>query len=99
MGESENDKGLGKWGDGSRRGKELLEMHSHRDTANINRHREIATDTCRVTASEPICHSACALCLAPSPRGFGWRIHCGVEVNELSTNKQYTLSFNEGRGR
>ena len=25
-------------------------------------------------------------------RGFGWRIHCGVEVPELSTNKQHTLS-------
>ena len=25
-------------------------------------------------------------------RGFGWRIHCSVEVTELSTNKQHTLS-------
>jgi hypothetical protein len=24
----------------------------------------------------------------------GWRIHCGVEVTELSTNKQHTLSQN-----
>jgi hypothetical protein len=24
--------------------------------------------------------------------GFGWRIHCGVEVTESSTNKQHTLS-------
>ena len=24
---------------------------------------------------------------------FGWRIHCGVEVTELSTNKQHTLSL------
>ena len=23
--------------------------------------------------------------------GSGWRIHCGVEVTELSTNKQHTL--------
>jgi hypothetical protein len=23
----------------------------------------------------------------------GWRIHCGVEVTELSTNKQHTLSI------
>jgi hypothetical protein len=23
--------------------------------------------------------------------GFGWRIHCGVEVTESSTNKQHTL--------
>ena len=22
----------------------------------------------------------------------GWRIHCGVEITELSTNKQHTLS-------
>jgi hypothetical protein len=22
--------------------------------------------------------------------GFGWRIHCGVAVTELSTNKQHT---------
>jgi hypothetical protein len=26
------------------------------------------------------------------PRGFGWRINCGVEVTELSTNKQHSLS-------
>jgi hypothetical protein len=26
---------------------------------------------------------------------FGWRIHCGVEVTELSTNKQHTLSIIE----
>jgi hypothetical protein len=26
------------------------------------------------------------------PRGFGWRIHCGVEVTESSTKKQHTLS-------
>ncbi len=26
------------------------------------------------------------------PRGLGWRIHYGVEVTELSTNKQHTLS-------
>ena len=24
---------------------------------------------------------------------IGWRIHCGVEVTELSTNKQHTLSL------
>jgi hypothetical protein len=29
------------------------------------------------------------------PRGLwlDWRIHCGVEVTELSTNKQHTLSI------
>ena len=26
----------------------------------------------------------------------GWRIHCGVEVTELSTNKQHTLSNPKG---
>jgi hypothetical protein len=26
------------------------------------------------------------------PRGFDWRIHCGVEATELSTNKQHSLS-------
>ena len=26
------------------------------------------------------------------PRGFGWRIHCGVEVTISSTNKQPTHS-------
>ena len=26
-----------------------------------------------------------------TPRGFGWRIHCGVEVTVLSTNKQHSL--------
>jgi hypothetical protein len=25
-------------------------------------------------------------------RGLGWRIHCGVEVTESSTNKQHHLS-------
>jgi hypothetical protein len=25
----------------------------------------------------------------------GWRIHCGVEVTELSTNKQHTLSHQQ----
>jgi len=25
-------------------------------------------------------------------RSFGWRIHCGVEVTESSTNKQHTFS-------
>jgi len=25
-------------------------------------------------------------------RGFGWRIHCGVEVTESSTNKQHILN-------
>ena len=27
----------------------------------------------------------------------GWRIHCGVEVTELSTNKQHPLSFGDDR--
>jgi hypothetical protein len=26
------------------------------------------------------------------PHGFGWRIHCGVEVTESSTNKKHSLS-------
>ena len=26
------------------------------------------------------------------PRGFGWRIHCGVEVTVSSTNKQHALA-------
>ena len=26
---------------------------------------------------------------------FGWRIHCGVEVTELSTNKQQSLNNNK----
>jgi hypothetical protein len=30
------------------------------------------------------------------PRGFGWRIHCGVEVTESSTIKQHTLSIKSG---
>ena len=32
------------------------------------------------------------LCTAQS-RGFGWRIHCGVEVTESSTNIQHSLSL------
>jgi hypothetical protein len=30
---------------------------------------------------------------AITSRGFGWRIHCGVEVTESSTNKQHSLSL------
>jgi hypothetical protein len=30
-------------------------------------------------------------------RGYGWRIHYGVEVTELSTNKQHTLSETQQR--
>ena len=29
------------------------------------------------------------------PRGLGWRIHCGVEVTELSTNKQHSLPISD----
>ena len=38
-------------------------------------------------------------------RGFGWRIHCGVEVTDSSTKKRHTLSTGMrrrcfgGRGR
>jgi len=28
-----------------------------------------------------------------------WRIHCGVEVTELSTNKQHTLSTKHSKGK
>ena len=28
-----------------------------------------------------------------SSRGFDWRIHCSIEVTELSTNKQHTLTL------
>ena len=31
--------------------------------------------------------------LVPEPRGSGWRIHCGVEVTESSTNIQHALVF------
>jgi hypothetical protein len=30
--------------------------------------------------------------LERTSRGFGWRIHCGVEVTESSTNEEHTLS-------
>ena len=33
-------------------------------------------------------HSSCT-----TSRGFGWRIHCGVEVTESSTNQQHTHSI------
>ena len=38
-------------------------------------------------------HTSCT-----KPRGFGWRIHSGVEVTEssLSTNNQHTLIGEEG---
>jgi hypothetical protein len=26
-------------------------------------------------------------------RGLGWRMHCGAEVTESSTNKQHHISF------
>jgi hypothetical protein len=29
-------------------------------------------------------------------RGLGWRIHCGVEVTESSTNKQHIIIINGG---
>ena len=29
---------------------------------------------------------------ADAARGFGWRIHCGVEVTESSTNTELSLS-------
>jgi hypothetical protein len=28
--------------------------------------------------------------------GLGWRIHCGVEVTESSTNKQHIIIINGG---
>jgi hypothetical protein len=30
--------------------------------------------------------------ISPPHAASGWRIHCGVEVTELSTHKQHTLS-------
>ena len=41
------------------------------------------------------CHTITAQSLYISSHGFGWRIHCGVEVTESSTNKQHSL-YNEG---
>jgi hypothetical protein len=38
-------------------------------------------------------HTSC-----PPSRGFVWRINCGVEVTEWSTNKQHTLSLAGTRG-
>jgi hypothetical protein len=32
-------------------------------------------------------HTSCT-----TSRGFGWRIHCGVEITELSTNKHHSLA-------
>jgi tRNA(Leu) C34 or U34 (ribose-2'-O)-methylase TrmL len=34
-----------------------------------------------------------------TPRGSGWRVHCGVEVTESSTNKQQTLARKHARAR
>jgi hypothetical protein len=34
----------------------------------------------------------CPQGISSASRGFGWRIHCGVEVTELSTNKQLSLT-------
>jgi|LauGreDrversion4_1035100.scaffolds.fasta_scaffold439421_1 hypothetical protein len=36
----------------------------------------------------------CGVCVRS--QGSGWRIHCGVEVTELSANKQHTLSLGHG---
>ena len=36
-------------------------------------------------------------CSRTQPRFLGWRIHCGVEVTELSTNKQHSLSLSGSR--
>jgi hypothetical protein len=40
--------------------------------------------------------SSCSSVSSNASRGFGWRIHCGVEVTESSTNKQHTLSHDLG---
>jgi len=37
------------------------------------------------THSHTSTHTSCT-----TSRGFGWRIHCGVEVTESSTNRQHT---------
>jgi hypothetical protein len=37
-------------------------------------------------------HTSCT-----TSRGSGWRIHCGVKVTELSTNKQHTHSLDKSR--
>jgi hypothetical protein len=43
-------------------------------------------------AAQAVAHAAKAARGLWTSRGFGWRIHCGVEVTESSTNKQNTLS-------
>jgi hypothetical protein len=51
------------------------------DTERLKDSPDLARDV--VTAVEPCSQSS---------RGFGWRIHCGVEVTESSTNNQHSLS-------
>jgi hypothetical protein len=41
----------------------------------------------------PVFNSCAFLSFLICLRGFGWRIHCGVEVTVLSTNKQLSLSL------
>ena len=41
----------------------------------------------------PVFNSCAVLSFLICLRGFGWRIHCGVEVTVLSTNKQHSLSY------
>jgi hypothetical protein len=50
---------------------------------------------CMLCSMQLIC---CLMLRAPLQRphaASGWRIHCGAEVTELSTNKQHTLSHAE----
>ena len=46
-----------------------------------------------LVAGVRVCVCLCVWFLVRCPHAaFGWRIHCGVEVTELSTNKQHSLS-------
>jgi hypothetical protein len=55
--------------------------------------RVITTLLTPATAASVVGLATCVFRLTSrTPRGFGWRIHCGVEVTESSTNKQHSLS-------
>jgi hypothetical protein len=60
----------------------------------LRRHQRTCVCVCVcVRACVCVCVFVCVcVCIISNHAASGWRIHCGVEVTESSTNKQHTLS-------
>ena len=72
----------------TRRGQQLLAEQQTAVTVRYMRaeqHAAMAVEPLRLTCASSGADTAPHV-------AFGWRIHCGVEVTKLSTNKQHTLS-------